>query len=95
MDKLQKLFAEVKTLSTEELRQLNQFVVATVKEKRNTQSFQIGANLRVGMTVTIDNARFRNDKFTVSKVNRTKAVLTHLNSKTDYNVPLSMIILDK
>lgn len=91
---MQTLLDQVKNLSVEELTRLNKFIVETVKMKRQLDGFKVANQLEVGMSVKIDHKSHANTKFTIQKLNRTKAVVTIEGSTTQYTVPFNMIIVE-
>ena len=88
------LLDQVKGLSIEDLRTLNTFVVATIKSKKGLEGMKVATQLKVNMVVKVDHKDHKNTKWTIQKINRTKAVLTMEGSTTQYNVPFNMIIVE-
>lgn len=93
-------YQELNQLSIEELRVLNKKVVEVIKMKRSESAMDIKEQLYVGANVSIDHPKMKGKQCRVKKINRTKAVVEVLNETSygrvgSYNVPLSMIILNK
>jgi transcription antitermination factor NusG len=76
-------------LTIEDLRELNERVVKTIKVKRKQLIAMI--ELNVGDKVKVNHPPFRNRLFIVKKVNRTTATLQIEGGVGSYNVPISMI----
>lgn len=93
-------YQELNQLSIEELRVLNKKVVEVIKMKRSESAMDIKEQLYVGANVSVDHPKMKGKQCRVKKINRTKAVVEVLNETSygrvgSYNVPLSMIILNK
>ena len=91
---MQALLEQIKDLSIEDLRTLNKFIIETVNAKKDVESFQVGAKLRVNMTVKVNSPKFPNKEFIVQKINRKKAILRLKDTNLDYDVPFSIIIIE-
>ena len=94
-------FSELKNLSLEELRELNSKIVEVIKIKRSEVAWDIKNELYIGANVSVNHPKLSGKQCRVKKINRTKAVIEVLNenvsygSVSSYNVPLSMLTLNK
>jgi len=88
-------YSELSKLSIEELQVLNKKVVEIVKMKRSEKALDIKDELHIGMNVSVNHPKLAGKQLRVEKVNRTKAVLSVLNTNSlrpsQVSVPLSMI----
>jgi transcription antitermination factor NusG len=88
-------YSELNKLSIEELRNLNSKVVEIIKLKRSEIALDIKDELRIGMNVSVNHPKLNGKQLRVEKINRTKAVLSVLNTNygrpSQVSVPLSMI----
>lgn len=93
-------YSELSKLSIEELRALNSKVVEVIKMKRNEVALDVKDSLYIGANVSVNHPKLSGKQCRVTKINRTKAVIEVLNGPSygrvgSYNVPLSMISLNK
>lgn len=88
-------YSELKNLSIDELRQLNSKVIELIKIKRSEDAWEVKQSLYVGANVSVNHPKLSGKQCRVEKINRTKAVIKVLNGYGSYNVPLSMIQLNK
>lgn len=93
-------YQELNQLSIEELRVLNTKVVEVIKMKRSEAAMDIKEELYVGANVSVNHPKMKGKQCRVKKINRTKAIVEVLNGPSygrvsSYNVPLSMIELNK
>ena len=88
---LNSILDQLDQLSSEELSTLNKAVVRMAKAKSRMNSIKASATLRVGQTVELDHPKYRGQKFTIKKINRTKCVIND-GSHTMFTAPMSMII---
>lgn len=94
-------YSELKNLSLEELRELNSKVVEVIKIKRSEVAYDMKNELYIGANVSVNHPKLSGKQCRVKKINRTKAVIDVLNETTSYgkvvtyNVPLSMLTLNK
>jgi len=88
-------FTELKNLSLEELRELNSKVVEVIKIKRSEVAWDMKNELYIGANVNVNHPKLSGKQCRVKKINRTKAVIEVLNGFGSYNVPLSMLTLNK
>ena len=79
-------------MTIEELRQLNEEVVATINHKRKMASMAMKARLLPGMLVESDHPRLAGQTFEVVRIKRTKADIRNIEGSTGiYSVPMSML----
>ena len=88
-------YSELKNLSLEELRELNSKVVEVIKIKRSEIAWDMKNELYIGANVSVNHPKLSGKQCRVKKINRTKAVIDVLNEMGSYNVPLSMLTLNK
>jgi len=93
-------YSELQNLSIQELRTLNSQIIQLVKIKKSEMAWETKQELYIGANVSINHPKLRGKQCRVNKINRTKAVIEVLNSTSygkvnEYNVPLSMITLNK
>ena len=94
-------YSELKNLSLQELRELNSKIVELVKIKKSEVAWETKQELYIGANVSVNHPKLNGKQCRVSKINRTKAVIEVLNSTSyggfhnEYNVPLSMLTLNK
>jgi len=79
------------SLTSTELRNLNDLLIAKLKSNRSIQAVSIKQSLSVGMTVMVDHPSHKSSVFTVKKINRTKIVITDSQGR-NMSAPMSMII---
>ena len=87
--------SELKNLSLEELRELNSKVVEVIKIKKSEIAWDMKNELYIGANVNVNHPKLSGKQCRVKKINRTKAVIEVLNGMGSYNVPLSMLTLNK
>lgn len=93
--------SELKNLSIDELRELNSKIVEVIKIKRSEIAWDMKNELYIGANVSVNHPKLSGKQCRVKKINRTKAVIEVLNenvsygSVSSYNVPLSMLTLNK
>ena len=87
-------YSELKTLSIEELRELNSKVVELIKIKKSEIAWETKQELYIGANVSVNHPKLQGKQLRVEKINRTKAVLKVLNGYGSYTVPMSMISLN-
>ena len=88
-------YSELKNLSIEELRVLNSKIVEVIKIKKSELAWAVKNQLYVGANVSVNHPKMKGKQCRVEKINRTKCVIKVLNGYGSYNVPLSMVELNK
>ena len=88
---LNSILDQLDQLSSEELSTLNTAVVRMAKAKSRMNSIKASATLKVGQVVELDHPKYKGQKFTIKKINRTKCVIND-GSHTMFTAPMSMII---
>lgn len=88
-------YSELKNLSIEELRVLNSKIVEVMKIKKSELAWDVKNQLYVGANVKVNHPKMKGKQCRVEKINRTKCVISILNGYGSYNVPLSMVELNK
>lgn len=93
-------YGELNLMSIEQLRVLNKKVVEVIKMKRSESAMDIKSELYVGANVSVNHPKMKGKQCRVKKINRTKVIVEVLNGPSygrvgSYNVPLSMIELNK
>lgn len=83
--------ALLETMTIEELRQLNEEVIATINHKRKMASMAMKAQLRVGSLVEADHPRLVGQTFEVVQIKRTKANIRNIEGGPMYSIPMSML----
>ena len=63
-------------LNVEELRTLNSMVVAMLKTKSRMNSLRIGATLKAGDKVEIDQPKHKGEIYEIVRVKRTKCIIS-------------------
>ncbi len=82
-------------LSYDELASLRSIVSNRLSLQQHTKIHAMKNMLRPGMTCKVNHTRLAGKKFTVNKVNRTKAVLTMVGTQSSWTVPMSLIEIIK
>jgi hypothetical protein len=88
-------YQELNQLSIEQLRMLNTKVIEVIKMKQSEAAMDIKEELYIGANVSVNHPKLMGKQLRVEKINRTKAKLKLLNGGGFWNVPLSMIELNK
>jgi len=83
--------ALLETMTIEELRQLNEEVIATINHKRRMASMRMRNSLSVGSIVEADHPKLAGQTFEVVKIKRTKADIRAADSYGYYTVPMSIL----
>jgi hypothetical protein len=83
--------AMLETMTIEELRQLNEEVIATINHKRKMASMAMKSRLLPGMLVEADHSRLVGQTFEVVQVKRTKANIRNVEGGPIYSIPMSML----
>lgn len=84
--------ADLLLMSTEELRDLNSMVVATIKAKRSIEGRAKANELKVNQEIKVNHPKHINDIFIIEKINKTKARCVIKGTHKGYDVPFSIII---
>ena len=88
--KIEKMLGQ---LSSDELRTLNNMVIATLKGNNKIQSIRKAGSLFVGQEVEINQAKHKGQKFLITKVNRTRCKIQAKDNMLEkYNCPITMLI---
>jgi hypothetical protein len=87
--------AELNQMSIDQLRELNSMVVSMIKDKRRILANNKKCQIYVGAHVKVDHDKLRNEKCYVDKINRTRCEIRVEGRLDSYNVPISMLTLDK
>ena len=85
----------LKSLSLDELRELNRKVLNEIQIKKSEVAWNVKNQLYVGANVSVNHPKLSGKQCRVEKINRTKAVIQVLNEVNSYNVPLSMLSLNQ
>jgi len=88
-------YSELNQMTIKELRSLNQMVIEVIKSKRAIAGYETKQQLYVGANVSVNHPKLAGKQCRVEKINRTKCVIKVLNGYGTYNVPLSMVELNK
>ena len=88
-------YQELNQMNLEQLRALNAKVVEVIKMKRSEVALDIKEELYIGANVSVNHPKLMGKQLRVEKINRTKAKLKVLNGVGTWDVPLSMIQLNK
>ena len=88
-------YSELNQMTIEELRSLNSMVIDVIKSKKVMAGYETKQQLYVGANVKVNHPKLAGKQCRVEKINRTKCVISVLNGYGSYNVPLSMITLNK
>jgi hypothetical protein len=81
--------AQLNQLTLEQLSNLNEIVVKTIKAKRRQLAAQTKINL--GQKVKVNHPKLQGRSLIVKKINRTTATLQVEGAFGSYKVPISMI----
>lgn len=81
--------AQLNQLTLEQLRELNERVVKTIKAKRKQLIAQF--ELNIGDKVKVNHPKLQGKSLIVKKIKRTTATLQVEGAFASYNVPISMI----
>ena len=88
---LNKILNQLDQLSKEELLTLNSAVIKLAKAKDRVESVIKGATLNVGQVVTINHPKYKGQKFTIKKVNKTRCQISD-GGHTIFTCPMNMIM---
>lgn len=85
---------ELNSMTLEQLRDLNERVVAAIKAKRYVAAAEVKSALYCGANVKVNHPRLAGKQCRVEEIRRTKCVISVLNSAGRYSVPMSMVTLN-
>ena len=88
-------YQKLNQMNIDELRTLNSMVIDVIKSKKAMAGYETKQQLYVGANVKVNHRRMIGKQCRVEKINRTKCVIKVLNGVGSYNVPLSMVELNK
>ncbi len=88
---LKNIESKLGQLSSEELRTLNSMVVTMLKTKSKMNSLRIGATLKVGDKVGINQAKHKGEIYNIVRVKRTNCIISGPGGR--FNCPISMLTL--
>ena len=88
-------YQKLNQMNIDELRTLNSMVIDVIKSKKAMAGYETKQQLYVGANVKVNHRRMIGKQCRVEKINRTKCVIKVLNGGGSYNVPLSMVELNK
>ena len=90
---LKNIESKLGQLSSEELRTLNSMVVAMLKTKSRMNSLRIGASLKAGDKVEINQPKHKGEIYEIVRVKRTNCIIQSKdNVMVTYNCPINMLI---
>jgi len=87
------MYAEIQKMNPEDLRQLNSYVVAILKEHRAEKVYDVKRKLRVGDNVKVDSPRVYGLTGSVLEIKRTRCKVKF--GYQTFNVPISMVQISK
>lgn len=88
-------YQKLNQMSIDELRNLNSMIIDVIKSKKTMAGYEMKQQLYVGANVSVNHPKLKGKQCRVEKINRTKCVIKVLNGYGSYNVPLSMVELNK
>jgi hypothetical protein len=88
-----KMYAEIEKMSSDDLRQLNSYVVSLIKESRLDRAYEVKHKLRVYDSVKVNSPKVYGMVGQVTQINRTRCKVKFGNQS--FNVPLSMVEIVK
>ena len=88
-------YSKLNEMSIDELRNLNSMIIDVLKSKKTMAGYEMKQQLYVGANVSVNHPKLKGKQCRVEKINRTKCVIKVLNGYGSYNVPLSMVELNK
>ena len=88
-------YQKLNQMSIDELRNLNSMIIDVIKSKKTMAGYEMKQQLYVGANVNVNHPKLKGKQCRVEKINRTKCVIKVLNGYGSYNVPLSMVELNK
>ena len=88
-------YQKLNQMNIDELRTLNSMVIDVIKSKKAMAGYETKQSLYVGANVSVLHPKMKGKQCRVEKINRTKCVIKVLNGGGSFNVPLSMVKLNK
>jgi hypothetical protein len=88
-------YSKLNEMNIDELRNLNSMIIDVIKSKKAMAGYETKQSLYVGANVSVNHPKLAGKQCKVEKINRTKCVISILNGYGSYNVPLSMVKLNK
>tara|TARA_Y100000389_G_scaffold22654_1_gene19350 strand:+ start:206 stop:478 length:273 start_codon:yes stop_codon:yes gene_type:complete len=88
-------YSKLNEMNLDELRNLNSMVLTVINNKKAMMGHEMKQQLYVGANVKVNHPKLAGKQCRVEKINRTKCVISILNGYGSYNVPLSMVKLNK
>lgn len=88
-------YSKLNEMNLDELRNLNSMVLTVINNKKAMVGYEMKQQLYVGANVKVNHPKLAGKQCRVEKINRTKCVISILNGYGSYNVPLSMVKLNK
>lgn len=88
-------YSKLNEMNLDELRNLNSMVLDVINNKKAMMGHEMKQQLYVGANVKVNHPKLAGKQCRVEKINRTKCVISILNGYGSYNVPLSMVKLNK
>jgi hypothetical protein len=88
-------YSKLNEMNLDELRNLNSMVLTVINNKKAMIGHEMKQQLYVGANVKVNHPKLAGKQCRVEKINRTKCVISILNGYGSYNVPLSMVKLNK
>lgn len=83
--------ATLESMTIEELRQLNEEVVATINHKRKMAAMAMKSRLRPGMLVESNHPKLVGQTFEVVQIKRTKATIGNVEGGPIYSIPMNLL----
>jgi len=88
-------YSKLNEMNLDELRNLNSMVLTVINNKKAMMGHEMKQQLYIGANVKVNHPKLAGKQCRVEKINRTKCVISILNGYGSYNVPLSMVKLNK
>ena len=84
--------ADLLLMSIDDLKDVYEMVVATIKAKRTLEGRAKATELKVKQEIKVNDGKFINEIFIIEKINKTKASCTLKGTNKTYSVPFDMIL---
>jgi len=81
-------------MSTEDLRAMNNMIVAILRDRQNEKIEDIKDQIKVGSKVTVNHARTQGIIFTITEIRRKRATVKGQYGNS-LNVPIALVTLAK